>query len=355
MINDPLLSISIPTYNRALFLKKSLQQLHKEMLSVPDNFVEIIVSDNASPDATPDVVARAMVNGLIIRYIRNSENIGSDANIAQCFNEARGRYVVIMGDDDLFVDGALFRLVQSLKNNNFGMVCLRPYGFNSDFRSELPPSSDSESSYENLGSYLTKVAHYVTLISGCVINKSLLRGVDANEFCGKSLVQVHLCLMAASSAKSNLFVHRYAIAVKRNNSGGYDHSRVFVTHFLTILDSFVGRGLQSTDVQRIERRLLITYFPYYLFKLRRERGDLLEARRNFSDRFSGQWFYIFWTCPALFWPRLPGMAWAAMTTLVGRIYGGDFLRGIYFLTQHSFTSSFPFSKYLRRFINHKGH
>lgn len=347
---NPLLSISIPTYNRASFLKAALLQLHKESLSIPGNLIEIIVSDNASPDATTEIVAQEVANGLTVRYIRNSENIGSDANIAQCFNEARGRYVVIMGDDDLFVDGALLNLVQSLQNNDYGMVCLRSYGFDSDFRKELPPSSNSEKSYGNLGIYLTKVAHLVTLISACVINKSLLTGVDANDFCGKNLVQVHLCLLAASSAKYNLFVYRYAIAVKRNNSGGYDHSKVFVTHLLGILDSFVGRGLQVSDVKRIERRLLVTYFPYYLFRLRLVHGNVLEARRNFSNRFGGQWLYTFWTWPALYWPRLPGLAWAAMTTFVGRSYGGDILRGIYFFIQKILRHPIKSPKFVHRLM-----
>lgn len=329
----PLLTIAIPTYNRAGYLRTCLAQIRAESshLEPGNGGVQVIVSDNCSSDGTAALVQGLRDEGFDLVYVRNETNIGSDANIAQCFNLAAGRYVMLMGDDDVFVDGALSRLLHSLEQGDYGMVCLRSYGFESDFRREQPPAGHGETVYANLGNYLAKVAHLVTLISGCVINKSLLPEVDANTFCGGNLVQVHLCLLAASRARCNLFVHRYEIAVKRNNSGGYDHSRVFVKHLLDIVDGFVGRGLQASDVRRIERRLLVSYFPFYLFRLRLDRGDLQEAQRNFSARFEGQALYALWIKPALYWPRLPAMCWAAVTTAIGRSMGGDLTRGIYFL------------------------
>jgi len=54
MENKPLLSICIPTYNRAECLKESL----KKMIPVcSENNIQICVSDNASPDDTPKVMA----------------------------------------------------------------------------------------------------------------------------------------------------------------------------------------------------------------------------------------------------------------------------------------------------------
>ena len=331
MNNQPLLSISIPTYNRAAYLEASLAQLRSELANEASGLVEIVVSDNASPDNTPAVVAHAVQHGLAIRYIRNPENIGSDANIAQCFNQAKGQYVIIMGDDDLFVDGALADLLSHLQLKEYGMVCLKPYGFEADFRAELPISVPGHEEFQDPGSYLVKVAHLVTLISACVINKSLLTGVDARTFCGGNLVQVHLCVMAALRAKNNLFINNYQIAVKRNNSGGYDHSKVFVTNLLGILDGFVGIGLTVQDVRRIEQRMLLSYLPFYTFRLLMSGANgLPEARKNFFDRFHGRWLYIFWLKPALYLPRWIGVVWAGLATAIGRAATGDLLRGIYY-------------------------
>ena len=48
----PLLTIGIPTYNRAKFLRRLLEQLRTELAGL-DGQVEVLVSDNASTDDTP--------------------------------------------------------------------------------------------------------------------------------------------------------------------------------------------------------------------------------------------------------------------------------------------------------------
>src|SRR5690349_17462512 len=103
----PVLTIAIPTFNRANYLEMNLGRLVDECSCIAPGTIEIIVSDNHSTDTTPEVVARAIERGLPIRYLRNAMDIGSDANIAQCFNEATGHYVQIMGDDDLYAKGRL--------------------------------------------------------------------------------------------------------------------------------------------------------------------------------------------------------------------------------------------------------
>ena len=228
MNKKPILTISIPTYNRSTFLAQTLEQLNSELMSCNAESVEILISDNASPDDTELVVKRFISGGLAIKYIRNDKNIGSDANIAQCFNLAAGHFVLILGDDDLFVDNALSNLLASLSKANYGVVCLRSYGFDNDFRKEYPGGFGSNKSYDNSATFLADIGPLMTLISGCVINKSLLSGIDANDYCGEHLVQVHLVIRSAITAEHNLFMSRYMIACKRNNSSGYNFPQVFV-------------------------------------------------------------------------------------------------------------------------------
>jgi glycosyltransferase involved in cell wall biosynthesis len=81
-------------------LDDALKQLASELRAVDADLVEVLVSDNASSDHTAEIVAEAVQRGMAIRYIRNAEDVGADANVAQCFNEAQGQYVMMMGDDD---------------------------------------------------------------------------------------------------------------------------------------------------------------------------------------------------------------------------------------------------------------
>lgn len=92
----PLVSIGIPTYNRAdsylgYALRSAVNQTYKN--------IEIIVSDNCSPDNTESVV-RAFDDPRV-RYYRQTENIGPVKNRHFCLEQSRGDYFVMLLDDDL--------------------------------------------------------------------------------------------------------------------------------------------------------------------------------------------------------------------------------------------------------------
>lgn len=327
---SPLLTIAIPTWNRVAFLALNLERLSQEGRNYW-GMVEVLVSDNASSDGTPRVVADAIAGGMPIRYIRNAENIGSDANIAQCFNLAQGKFVLILGDDDLLVDGALPFLLERLAIGAYGVVCLRPYGFESDFRKEYPGSGGRERIFCDAGAFLAAIGPLMTLISSCVISKSMLPKVDARQFCGDNLVQVHLVLRAALAAKENLFVDQYLIACKRNNSGGYDFSQVFVSNLGAVLDSCKSLGLTESAILAIERRFMLAYYPFYLLRQRLSKsGDLNATFARFEERLHGRFLFKYWLVPIMRLPRPLGIIWGGMATLIGRALNGDLRRGIAF-------------------------
>ena len=91
-----LVSIGIPTYNRAnSYLRYALQSA----VSQTYRNIEIIVSDNCSPDHTESLVKE--FNDPRIRYYRQKENIGPLNNRNFCLEQAAGEYFVMLLDDDL--------------------------------------------------------------------------------------------------------------------------------------------------------------------------------------------------------------------------------------------------------------
>lgn len=92
----PLVTIAIPTYNRAdSYLKQALQSALEQTYQN----VEIIVSDNCSTDNTEMVIKN--VNDPRIRYFRQEKNIGANNNFNFCLNQAKGDYFLLLQDDDL--------------------------------------------------------------------------------------------------------------------------------------------------------------------------------------------------------------------------------------------------------------
>jgi len=104
-MSQPALSICIPTYNRAGFLDKCLDSLCSSANGYLDQ-LEVVISDNASPDNTNEIVDKYQER-LPIRYFRNSENIGCERNIMAVARRASAEHIWVFGDDDLFDEPAI--------------------------------------------------------------------------------------------------------------------------------------------------------------------------------------------------------------------------------------------------------
>ena len=111
----PLLSICISTYNRAEWLSVSLKNLAR-LLPNPGPDVEIVVCDNTSPDHTPEVV-QPYLQRADFRYYRNPVNVGMLGNLRVTAHHARGRYIWILGDDDLVKPGSIEKVLQVIKSH----------------------------------------------------------------------------------------------------------------------------------------------------------------------------------------------------------------------------------------------
>jgi abequosyltransferase len=328
---SPLLTIAIPTYNRAGYLAINLTQLHKEMESVAPGMVELIVSDNCSPDTTSEVVTQAIRTGLQVRYVRNQENVGWGRNFAQSFDLARGKYVLLLGDDDLLMDGVLARLVNHLAANEYGVVSLRAFGYDEDFRREYPGRFGGERTVRGGSEFLAVIGPMMTMTSCNVINKSLLVGVDSHQFSAGDLGALHLVLRAALAAKKNLYIDEYVIASKRQNSNSYEFSEVFVAEFWRIVDAHIPSGLTPQAIRIIETNMLFSYYPFYLLDLRlARRGNLELTHSQFADRFGNRWLFKYWLDPIIRLPRPLAIGWGSLTTFIGRAMGGELRRGISF-------------------------
>jgi glycosyltransferase involved in cell wall biosynthesis len=82
---------------------------------------ELIVSDNASEDATESVVRS--FDDSRIKYFKNDQNIGSRGNWNRCFGLAVGKYIAILPDDDLMLPENLEQKVQGFcENERIGLV-----------------------------------------------------------------------------------------------------------------------------------------------------------------------------------------------------------------------------------------
>ena len=89
-----LISIIIPTRDRAEYLKHSIQTA----ISIPDKNIEIIISDNASIDGTKDILES--LEDKRLKYVNTGKRVSMRANFEFALKASSGEYVIFFGDDD---------------------------------------------------------------------------------------------------------------------------------------------------------------------------------------------------------------------------------------------------------------
>ena len=113
---NKLLTIAIPTYNRAELLNKQLTWLSQAIKGF-ESECEILVSDNCSTDHTQSIISKwqSILNNITFKSNKNPENIGVMRNIIYCLSAATTKYVWTIGDDDPIQERAVAYVINKIK------------------------------------------------------------------------------------------------------------------------------------------------------------------------------------------------------------------------------------------------
>jgi glycosyltransferase involved in cell wall biosynthesis len=110
-VNNPLVSILIPTYNRAALLTKAIQSV----LSQTYSEFELIIIDDASTDHTAAIVEN--FHDSRIHYLRLNQNGGVSAARNAGLKVCRGDYIAFLDSDDEWVPQKLEQQLQLFQNS----------------------------------------------------------------------------------------------------------------------------------------------------------------------------------------------------------------------------------------------
>ncbi len=112
MENKILLSITIPTYNRQEQIQKQVRLLLPQL----NEFVELIVYDNNSDIPVEQLFTEEELSKFTL--IRNSTNIGADANIAKCFENCDTKWLWTLSDDDWVKEDAVCIMLEEIMRHS---------------------------------------------------------------------------------------------------------------------------------------------------------------------------------------------------------------------------------------------
>jgi glycosyltransferase involved in cell wall biosynthesis len=206
----PRLSIGLPVYNGEAFLREALDDL----LAQTFRDFELVISDNASTDATEAICREYAERDPRIRYVRSEENRGAAWNFNRSFELARGRYFKWAACDDRCEPTFLERCIEALESDR-SVVLAYPRAIDIGDAGEVRGERrwhlhDDDTRPAERFRYQICVDHWCFHVFG-VIRADVLRETRLIDRYAASdrVLLAHLCLLGSfREIEDPLFLHR---------------------------------------------------------------------------------------------------------------------------------------------------
>lgn len=148
--HEPLVSVIIPTYNRADVVKRAIASVQEQFYKN----TEIIIVDDASVDDTAAVVQQ--INDSRIQYICHQNNLGGSEARNTGIKKAQGEYVAFLDSDDVWLSNKLQLQLATIsqKKSQDNLVCYSQFqkSFRVFYQKSVLPSKGKEQ--ESIPEYL---------------------------------------------------------------------------------------------------------------------------------------------------------------------------------------------------------
>ncbi len=115
---DPLISVVIPVYNVADYLRECLDSI----LTQDYQNIEVICADDCSKDASPQILTEYAARDERVIPVLGKENHGCPYARNRCLERAHGKYVYFIDADDMLKPGAFTALVDIMEKDGLDGV-----------------------------------------------------------------------------------------------------------------------------------------------------------------------------------------------------------------------------------------
>ncbi|MFA6203440.1 MAG: glycosyltransferase family 2 protein [Gallionella sp.] len=305
--NQPLLTIAIPTYNRAEFLDLCLTRIGEELEILREeqrNSVKIYISNNASTDNTTEIILRHRLNANgEFEVINNPKNIGGEHNVVQCYTSAQTPYVWVLGDDDVILNGGLKKVLDVLSKNNVDLLYLGNYWFQNDY-TKSPKISVNQGVvvYNSALEFSRHTNIMLTFISGLIVKNEIVPNCYVSMVEGCNLPQLSWVLPLLRDGKRFAIIHDWVVAAKGGNSGGYGLVKVFGNNLVKITNNILKDMPAVARV--IQNGTIVNFFPSFILELRKGNSKFSDKdiTEGLKEAFSNNWRYYVFLVPLILLP-----------------------------------------------------
>lgn len=268
MLKQYLLSICIPSYNRADYLKRNLKFISK---IIQKSSVEIVISDDASTDGSGDVINNFVRDNADIRVVFNvnKKNIGFDKNILRMVSLASGRFCWLLGDDDRPSKSSIKKIINIINRYpNLSLIHLNYSRYDNVLKKTTAEKMINGINRDiNFGksdefyfmpikdSYFKFLGTHTITMSSDVINRrrwaSVVRGVK--KFIGHNFIHSFIIANIIRSDNSVYFVARPQVQYLSNNHRVWPND-IWKDYNSILLDYLLSLGYSKDKVEFMRRQ-----------------------------------------------------------------------------------------------------
>lgn len=287
----PFLSICIPTYKRGPMLEALLERIASELTEDLAGIVEVVVTDNASPDDTPAIVERYRLRIARFTYVRHAENLGPDRNFLASVAAASGEYCWLMGDDDMPEPGSLARILVVLRERT-GLcgLSMDRFACSFDLKTRLPEDVFSDFAGTTLlhgaEEVYGRMVHYIAFLSAQVVRRAtwqqVVRECPVQDFYNS---YVHLYVIAQMLRRNPdwLVLKERLVTWRADNdsfmsAGRYRRIEIDVLGFEQVASACFGKG--SPTYRAIRDKIATKNLRMMITSSRIEGSWSVETRRR---------------------------------------------------------------------------
>jgi glycosyltransferase involved in cell wall biosynthesis len=244
----PLLTILVPTFNRAGDLARLLACLDAE---IPSDDVTVLVSDNASDDETPELLAGAAAARPWLTVHRQGENVGPFRNVEWLVENAPAcGHLWLFGDDDLLVPGSLAAVLRILRDEQPAWLFL-PHLWIGERGEEIggSPAPGAVERYASAGDLYRAYHHWLTFLTGSIVRRDAFRDA-VREVRTDNAYAPLLWFFRAGLDGPCVVAADHVLRASQAISWG-DKAHVYQTlHFTSLYDEGLHEGISEEDFGR---------------------------------------------------------------------------------------------------------
>ena len=223
-----LLTIAIPVYNGSSTLSETIESV----ISQNEN-INILISDNASTDATSTIANEYAAKYDNVYYSRNEENVGYDRNFEICFQKSNTDFVWLLGDDDIVRPGAIKKVLETLEQyGNLGFIYVN-YAMVNRQTNEVTKDRDLliyQDTYISAGEgCFDLLGEYPNFISTLIFRRDTWNAVDKQKYFGSLYVQYAVFL--AVTWKYDAYIISEPFIENKRRTENYEHKPEFYSKY----------------------------------------------------------------------------------------------------------------------------